>query len=132
MEVCADVIASYQGKLVLVDRLSEPFGLALPGGRLEEGESLEDCARREFREETGLELLALEQIRTYSDPSRDPRGHKVSTVYAGEAYGSIKDEDGKTLVGLYDPGDLQRKEMAFDHYDILQDYMKSYGVKLPS
>lgn len=126
MEVCADVIASYQGKLVLVDRLSEPYGLALPGGRLEEGESLEDCARREFTEETGLELMALQQFRTYSDPFRDPRGHKVSTVYAGKAYGSIKDEDGKTIAGLYDPGDLQRKDMAFDHHDILQDYLRSH------
>lgn len=100
IESCADVISLYNGKLVLVNRLKIPKGLAIPGGRLEVNESLEDCALREFREETGLNLKIHKQLGTYSNPSRDPRGQKVSTTFIGEAFGKIKNEKDKTKVIL--------------------------------
>ena len=124
MEICADAIATYQGNLVLVERPSEPKGLALVGGRLDPGESLEQCVVREFREETGLELSIDHQFATYSDPFRDPRGQKVSTVYVGAASGEYRDEPGKTHVVLMDPSDIDtyRERFVCDHYRILQDY----------
>ena len=63
--------------VLLVERGEEPFlgAWALPGGFLEPGEEAEQAAWRELHEETGVERFAghLEQLRTYSDPDRDPR-----------------------------------------------------------
>ena len=68
---------------VLVERKYPPYGWSLPGGHLEEGESLEECAAREAKEETSLDVRILAQVRTYSDPARDPRGRAVSTLFVG-------------------------------------------------
>ena len=127
IECCADVIAFYEGKLVLIERLSNPLGLALPGGRLDCGESLEQCAMREYDEETGLILSLKGQFRTYSEPNRDPRGQKVSTVFYGLARGKIRNEISKTRVVLYDLTQLAsaREKFFFDHYLIIQDFLKS-------
>jgi ADP-ribose pyrophosphatase YjhB (NUDIX family) len=126
IECCADVIAFHEGKLVLIERLSNPLGLALPGGRLDPGESLEQCAIREYKEETGLNLNLKGQFKTYSDPNRDPRGQKVSTVFYGFATGKIKNEVSKTRVVLYDLTQLDsaREKFVFDHYLIIQDFLK--------
>ncbi|HOW29803.1 MAG TPA: NUDIX hydrolase [archaeon] len=132
IESCADVISLYNGKLVLVNRLKIPKGLAIPGGRLEVNESLEDCALREFREETGLNLKIHKQLGTYSNPSRDPRGQKVSTTFIGEAFGKIKNEKDKTKVILLKLEEIEKnkKFFVFDHYQIIQDFLKSEGIVL--
>ena len=128
-EYCADAIATYQGKIVLVERLNFPQGYAIPGGRRDYIDNrIEDvytCAVREFKEETGLDLIIKKELGTYDAPNRDPRGPKISTVVVGSAYGKIRDEIGKTRVFLFDPTELDKyKEcFAFDHYKILQDWM---------
>src|SRR5262245_44480516 len=63
-------------KVLLIRRRHEPFAgrWALPGGFVDEGESLEEAARRELREETGISVKELEQLRTFGEPGRDPRG----------------------------------------------------------
>lgn len=71
--------------VLLVERGKEPFlgRPALPGGYVRAGETLDDAARRELGEETGLDggALHLEQVRTYGDPGRDPRGRVVTVAY---------------------------------------------------
>jgi ADP-ribose pyrophosphatase YjhB (NUDIX family) len=130
IEYCADAIAVYQGKLVLVERLSEPKGYALPGGRREQGEAPRACAEREFSEETGMSLKVEGELGTYDALDRDPRGRKISTVVFGRASGSMRDEPGKTRVFLMDPKDVDahKERFAFDHYQIIKDWQKGSSL----
>jgi 8-oxo-dGTP diphosphatase len=70
-------------KVLLIQRDIEPFAgeWALPGGFVEVGESVDETARRELREETGLEDIFLEQLYTFSEPDRDPREHVITVAY---------------------------------------------------
>ena len=70
-------------KILLIQREFEPFAgqWALPGGFVAVGESLEETARRELAEETGLKNIFLEQLYSFSDPTRDPREHVVTVAY---------------------------------------------------
>ncbi len=70
-------------KLLLIQRDLEPFEgqWALPGGFVRVGESTDDAARRELREETGLQKVFLEQLYTFGKPDRDPREHIVSVAH---------------------------------------------------
>src|SRR5512145_1188956 len=80
---CAVVDAG--GRVLLIRRRHPPFQgcYALPGGFVEIGETVEDGARRELAEETGVEVEAgaLQLVGVYSDPGRDPRGHTCSVVF---------------------------------------------------
>ncbi|MBI3632637.1 MAG: NUDIX hydrolase, partial [Candidatus Vogelbacteria bacterium] len=96
----------------------------LPVGRLDPRESLEQCVVREGKEETGLDLKIVKQLKTYSDPNRDPRGQKVSTIFLCTATGRFHSgEPDRTKVVFIDidPASLSsyRKDFAFDHYEIL-------------
>ena len=70
-------------KVLLIQRGVEPFRgqYALPGGFVLSGETLEEAAFRELREETGTEIVYLEQLYTFGDPGRDPRGRIVTVAY---------------------------------------------------
>ncbi len=70
-------------RVLLIQRKHDPFAgsWALPGGFVEEHESLKTAALRELREETGVELFDIEQLYTAGDRGRDPRGWTVSVAY---------------------------------------------------
>jgi 8-oxo-dGTP diphosphatase len=69
--------------LLVIRRLAKPFEnrYALPGGFVGEEESLDAAAIRELREETGVEKVYLEQLYTFGDPKRDPRGRVITVAY---------------------------------------------------
>lgn len=120
-----DLIIEIEGKgLVLIERLNPPPGWALPGGFVEVGESLEQAAVREAKEETCLDVELLGQFHTYSDPNRDPRMHCISTVFVARATGTPRAEDDAKSVAVY-PKDQLPDVLAFDHRQILDDYLNS-------
>src|SRR5437660_10815737 len=72
-----------RGRVLLIRRKNDPFRgqYAFPGGFIEVGETAENCAVRELKEETGIEAGSLRLIGVYSDPNRDPRHHSITVGY---------------------------------------------------
>lgn len=110
-------------KVLLIRRELPPFRgrWALPGGFVRIDEDLESAARRELEEETGLEKLFLEQLYTFGDVDRDPRGRVVSVAY----YALVKLGDHRVRAatdareaGWFAVWDTP--SLAFDHERILQ------------
>ena len=125
----ADVIATYKGKIVLIERLKFPYGLALPGGHVERGEHPMHAAMREFCEETGLMLLNARFVARHEGKHRDPRYASTRTrVYAGRALGEVRNETGHTKVCVFSKAELRKlpkERFAFDHHKILMCYLQS-------
>ena len=113
--------------VLLISRKGEPFaGMnALPGGFIKVGqESLEQCAMRELKEETGFERAFLRQFCTYSDPKRDPREHVISIAHFAlvdkRAEVPVAGSDA-TEAGWFPVDEAMDLRLAFDHNKILQD-----------
>jgi len=115
-----DAVIFIEGRVVLIERKNPPHGWALPGGFVDEGESLEEAVVREALEETGLSITLDEQFHAYSDPARDPRRHTISVVFLAHAEGSPKGGDDAARAELW-PLDALPETLAFDHGKILED-----------
>ncbi len=118
-----DIIIGMPDGVVLIERKYPPYGWAIPGGFVEYGETLEEAARREAKEETSLELEELRQFHAYSDPSRDPRGHTVSVVFTARGVGAPKASSDAKRIGIFTRENLPHP-IVFDHSRILEDYFK--------
>lgn len=109
-------------KVLLIKRGLTPFKgkWALPGGFIRPKETIDDCARRELAEETGLNNIYLEQLYTFGDPSRDPREHIVTVAY----YALVNliehppNADTDAIDAAWFPFD-EIPKLAFDHVKIL-------------
>ncbi len=115
------VIKRRNGKFVLIKRANDPFKnfWALPGGFVEYGETVEQAAIREAKEETGLDVELLGILGVYSEPTRDPRGHTISIVFlALEKGGKLKAASDAKQVKEFEK---IPEELAFDHRKILED-----------
>ena len=119
-----DVIVDIGGKVVLIKRRNPPYGWAIPGGFIDWGESAEDAARREIKEETGIDIANLKQFRCYSTPERDPRFHTISVVFTATGSQVPFAGDDAADAGLFDADNLP-SPLAFDHEYILRDYFSS-------
>jgi len=122
--VTTDVILQVGSGIVLVKRRNPPFGWALPGGFVDPGESLEEAARREIKEETGLTVKNLKQFHVYSDPARDPRFHTVTTVFTARATGRPKAASDAADARVFTVSQWRKLPIAFDHSKILKDYKR--------
>jgi ADP-ribose pyrophosphatase YjhB (NUDIX family) len=122
--VTVDIIIELTGGgVVLIERKNTPHGWALPGGFVDYGESLETAAVREAKEETCLEVQLVEQFYTYSDPTRDPRHHTVSTVFIATSDGVPKGADDAKTARAFTENQLP-SPIVFDHSQIVADYFE--------
>ncbi len=117
-------IADNDLKVLLIRRGGEPFKncWALPGGFVEIDESLEKAAARELKEEAGVTKVYLEQLYTFGDPKRDPRGRVISVSYF-----ALVDAESQRIRAASDAAEAEwhsvfkPPKLAFDHKKIL-DY----------
>lgn len=108
-------------QVLLVERGGPPFKgqWALPGGFVGKRETLEEAARRELEEETGIHDLYLEQLYTFGDPGRDPRGRTVTVAYFALIRSApVHAATGGAAVEWFPAARLPK--LAFDHAEILQ------------
>ncbi|MGD9948529.1 MAG: NUDIX domain-containing protein [Desulfobulbus sp.] len=115
-----DIIIETEGGIVLIERKNPPYGWAIPGGFVDYGESFEDAARREAKEETGLTVELQRQLHTYSDPNRDARQHTASTVFIATANERPVAADDAQKAEIFFEHTLP--DLVFDHAKILSDY----------
>lgn len=123
VDIIIEMVDRPHRPIVLIERLNEPYGWALPGGFVDYGESVETAARREALEETGLQVDLVEQFQVYSDPSRDPRKHTMSVVFLATANGEPKAGDDAKGVGTFEHWCIPAV-LCFDHDRILRDYWR--------
>ncbi len=119
--LAVDAVILFQSGIVLIKRDNPPYQgcFALPGGFVEIGETVEDAAIREGREETGLLIDLQGLVGIYSDPGRDPRGHVVSAAFLSKGMGElVSGSDARSAEVV--PLDRLPK-LAFDHEKIVKD-----------
>lgn len=119
--------------IVLITRKNPPHGLAIPGGFAEVGLSYEDNAKKEAKEETGLDITIENPKRpvVYSSPDRDPRAHITSNTYYAKGHGTLKAGDDAKTAKVYSVEEIiaqfGKGILAFDHEEILRDYLIHKG-----
>ncbi len=109
-------------EVLLIKRKNEPYAnhWALPGGFLDEDETLEEAVVRELFEETSLKGVKLTQLKAFSKPDRDPRGRTISIAFVGVLSKDAKvyPRDDAKEVNWFPISNLP--PLAFDHKEIIQ------------
>lgn len=129
IEVPSTNRAVKHASILLVIRQQPPKGLlAIPGGFVNVGESAETAAIREINEETNLTITHLEQFHFYNDAKRDQRRHSASMIYRGKVadINDLNSGDDAKAVTLIPVTELLRHHFAFDHKQVLTDYLNRY------
>ena len=119
--------------VLLIQRKLEPFQnmWALPGGFVKPFESLDEAVKRELGDESGVDVHYLEQLYTFGDPYRDPRGHVVSVAF----FGVVRPRDFQPVANS-DAADVawfnmkKLPKLAFDHKKIIDAAIKRLSGKL--
>ena len=116
--------------ILLIERKHDPYKgcYALPGGFVEEDETLEEAIARELQEETNLTLNNMQQFRAYSRPDRDPRGRTISVIFTSildTLTAAVAGDDAAAVKWF--PLD-QLPELAFDHEEVVADIMKAMNM----
>jgi len=127
--VDAVILLNNKRDIILIRRKNPPFQgqLALPGGFVDVGETVENACIRETQEETNLNVNISKLIGVFSDPKRDPRGHTVTIAYLCEPVDNNinpKAQDDAADLEIVPLSKISSLKLAFDHIDII----KSAGI----
>ena len=130
VDIIIELVDRPHRPIILIERLNEPYGWAIPGGFVDYGESVETAAAREAEEETSVSVELIEQFYVYSDPNRDPRQHTISIVFLATAIGEPNAGDDAKNLGIFESWRIPSK-LCFDHDRILHDYWRyrHYGIR---
>jgi 8-oxo-dGTP diphosphatase len=120
------LMVNENGKIVLIQRKGVTFHnfWALPGGTVDEGETIEEALIREMKEETGVDVDPKEILGIFSDPERDPRGRVISTVFICDYKGILKAGSDAGRIITITLEEALEMQLAFDHNFILQCYQQ--------
>lgn len=118
------IIETSDGRVVVIERLNPPLGVAFPGGFVDEGECLEDACIREALEECGVQVRLVALLGVYSDPQRDPRKHTVSATFIARTEESPLAGDDAASLRLVAPEALLDESFVFDHRLMAEDYLR--------
>ena len=121
-----DAIIQKSSNVLLVTRKKDPFKdyLALPGGFVNEGETVESALKREIFEETSLVVDPIDILGVYSHPERDPRGHIMTVVFICIVIdGTPNAGDDAKSINWISVKNIDDMNIAFDHKLILNDYL---------
>lgn len=118
-------------EVLLVRRNNPPFKgkWALPGGFVNTWETLQDAAARELKEETGLEVTHLHQLRAFDDPQRDPRGRTITIAFRGETKEHLEVRGGDDAADARWWRISELPALAFDHAEILDLALKVHPAQ---
>lgn len=109
---------------ILIKRKNKPFKnhWAIPGGFVDYGESVEDAAIRESKEETGIDIKLKKLFNVYSKPNRDPRGHTITIVYLATGdFNEMQAASDAIDIDIFSFNNIRSANLAFDHEKILSD-----------
>ena len=116
-----DMILIEDGKMLLIKRAYDPFkGMwAIPGGKIEDYETAEQCAKREMKEETGLDIGLIRMTGLYSDPGRDPRKVIAAAYLVKRIGGNVRAGDDAGEAKWFSLDSLPK--LAADHGKMIED-----------
>lgn len=118
------ILVNDKSALVLIRRKKPPFQgeLALPGGFVDVGETVESACIREAKEETNININIIKLIGVFSDPKRDPRGHNVTIAFLCEPLTDNekpKAMDDAAAIEIIPLSNISSLKLAFDHKKII-------------
>lgn len=120
-----DIIVENDNHILMIIRKSDTFDnhLALPGGFVDYGETVESAAIREAMEEVNIAITPLHILGVYSHPDRDPRGHVISICFVCSYKGEPIAGDDAGSYQWVSLDKIQEEKLAFDHSNIIADYI---------
>ncbi|MFW9951879.1 MAG: NUDIX domain-containing protein [Candidatus Thorarchaeota archaeon] len=123
--VTVDAVILNNDSIILIRRKNPPFKgeLALPGGFVDIGETVDQACIREVYEETNVHIDIVKLIGVFSDPKRDPRGHTITIAFLCELSNKNeipKAKDDAAGIEIIPLKKLSSFKLAFDHFEIIK------------